>query len=112
MCHSALNVRKSNKVSQNMDYNGLVDLVDKSRWQSLSDKLVDLILTTKNDEKMPSTLAREFLQLWQQDRLVTKQGLAILLEASVRLEPEKLLSTLAELDLGTLESKIKEDFPK
>lgn len=90
----------------------MVDLVDESRWQSLSDKLVDLILTTKNDEKMPSALARSFLQLWHQDRLVSKQGLVVLLEASVRLEPEKLLSTLAELNLGILESKIKEDLPK
>ena len=91
-----------------MDYNGLVDLVDESQWQSLSDKLVDLILTTKNDEKMPSTLARRFLHLWQQDRLASKMGLAILLEASVRLEPEKTLNTLTELNLGILESKIKE----
>ena len=70
-----------------MDYNGLVDLVDESQWQSLLDKLVDLILTTKNDEKMPSTLARRFLHLWQQDRLVSKMGIAVLLEAGVSLEP-------------------------
>lgn len=87
-------------------------LLDESQCQSLSDKLVDLILTTKNDEKMPSALARRFLHLWQQDRLVTKQGLAVLLEAGVRLEPEKTLTTLSELNLGILESKIKEDLPK
>jgi hypothetical protein len=94
-----------------MDYSGLVDLVDESRWQALSDKLVDLILTTKNDEKMPNALARRFLHLWQQDYLVSKTGLALLLEASVRLEPEKVLSTLSELNLGILESKIKEYIP-
>lgn len=95
-----------------MDYNGLVDLVDESRWQSLSDKLVDLLLTTKNDEKMPNTLARSILHLWQQDRLVSKLGLAVLLEAGVRLEPERTLSTLSELNLGILESKIREDLPQ
>ena len=95
-----------------MEYSGLVDLVEESRWQVLSDKLVDLILTTKNDEKMPGALARRFLDLWRQDHLVSKMGLAVLLEAGVRLEPEKVLSTLSELDLGILESKIKEDLPK
>lgn len=94
-----------------MDYSSLVDLVDESRWKSLSDKLVDLILTTKNDEKMPSALARRFLHLWQQDHLVSEVGLAVLLEASVRLEPEKVLSTLSELSLGIPESKIKEYIP-
>ena len=95
-----------------MDYDGLADLVDESQMQSLSDKLVDLILTTKNDEKMPGALARRFLHLWQQDRLLSKLGLAVLLEAGVTLEPEKTLSTLSELNLGVLESKIKEDLPK
>ena len=95
-----------------MDYDGLVDLVDESQWQPLSDKLVDLILTTKNDEKMPSALARRFLHLWQQDRLVSKLGLAVLLEASMKLEPEKILSALSELNLGSLESKIKENMPR
>ena len=94
-----------------MEYSGLVDLVDESRWQALSDKLVDLILTTKNDEKMPNALARRFLHLWQQDQLVSKMGLTVLLEASVRLEPEKALSTLSELDLGIPESKIREYIP-
>jgi hypothetical protein len=91
-----------------MDYSGLADLVDESRWQVLSDKLVDLILTTKNEEKMPSTLARKFLHLWQQDHLVSKTGLAVLLEAGVTLEPEKVLNALSELNLEVLQSKIKE----
>ena len=95
-----------------MNYDGLVDLADELQWKSLSDKLVDLILTTKNDEKMPSTLARRFLHLWQQDRLVTKLGVAVLLEAAIGLEPEKTLGTLSELGLGALESKIREDLPK
>ena len=92
-----------------MDYNNLVDLVDESRWQSLVDKLVVLVLTTKNDEKMPGTLARAILQLWKQDRLVSKLGLAALLEADVKLEPERTLITLSELNLGILESKIREE---
>ncbi len=96
---------------QDMDSSGLIDLIEKSRWQALSDKLVDIILTTKNDEKMPSNLARRFLHLWQQDHLVSEAGLAVLLEAGVRLEPEKVLSTLSELNLGIPESKIKEHIP-
>jgi hypothetical protein len=94
-----------------MDYFELVGLVDASKWQSLSTKLVDLVLTTKNYEKMPSPLARGILHLWQQDSLVSKLGLAALLEAAVKLEPERTLSTLSELHLGDLESKIREGLP-
>ena len=101
-----------NKVSHELDYNGLVDLVDESRRQALLEKLVDFVLATKNDEKMPSTLARSLLHFWQQDRLMSKQGLAVLLEAGVRLEPEKTLSALSELNLKDLEVKIKEDLPQ
>jgi hypothetical protein len=109
---SDLNLAGQIKVVQDMDYSGLVDLVGESRWQVLSDKLVDIILTTKNDEKMPSGLARRFLHLWQQDHLASKTGLAVLLEAGARVEPEKVLSTLSELNLEVLESKIKEDLSK
>ena len=89
----------------------MVGLVDGSTWQSLSDKLVDLVLTTKNDEKMPSALARGMLHFWQQDSLTSKLGLAVLLEAAVKLEPERTLSILSELQLGDLESKVRERLP-
>jgi hypothetical protein len=91
-----------------MDYVGLVGLVDASIWQSLSNKLVDLVLTTKNDEKMPGLLARGILHFWQQDSLGSKLGLAALLEAAVKLEPERTLSILSEFQLRDLESKIRE----
>jgi len=87
----------------------LVGLVDGSTWQPLSNKLVDLILTTKNDEKMPGTLARRILHFWQQDSLTSKLGLAVLLEAAVKLEPERTLSILSEFQLRDLESKIRDE---
>lgn len=90
-----------------MDYVDLVGLADGSTWQSLSTRLVDLILTTKNDEKMPGPLARRILHFWQQDNLVSKLGLAALFEAAVKLEPERTMSILSELQLGDLESKIR-----
>ncbi len=92
-----------------MDYVNLIGLVYESAWQPLSNKLVDVILTTKNHEKMPNTLARHILHLWQQDSLVSKPGLAALLEAAFKLEPEKTLSTLSELQLTELESKIRNE---
>ena len=89
----------------------MIGLVTVSAWQPLSDKLVDLILTTKNDEKMPGGLARSILHLWQQDSLASKPGLAVLLEAAIKLEPERTMNILSELQLRALESKIKEISP-
>jgi hypothetical protein len=91
-----------------MDYLNLIGLVNESAWQPLSNKLVDVILTTKNDEKMSGTLARHILYLWQQDHLVSKPGLAVLLEAAAKLEPERTFGILSELQLVELESKIRE----
>ena len=91
-----------------MDYRKLVELIPPAKWEPLSDKLVDFVLTTKNDEKMPSRLANTLLHHWQQDVLENEPGLTALLEAALLLEPEKTITAFTELQMTNITDQIKE----
>jgi hypothetical protein len=90
-----------------MDYRKLVELIPVVKRKVLSDKLVDFILTSKNDEKMPSQLANTVLYFWQQDVLESESGLTALLEAALLLEPEKTLGAFTELEMANITEQIK-----
>jgi len=95
-----------------MDYGKLVESVAIQKWSVLFDKLIDLILTSKNDDKMPSQLANTLLSHWQKDVLNTQTGLTVLLEAAVLLEPEKTVAALTELQLTNVAEQLKEALVK
>jgi len=90
-----------------MDYSKLVETIATEKWTVLSNKLVDLILASKNDDKMPSQLANNILNQWQKGVLSTQHGLTALLEAAVILEPEKTVAALTELQLTNVVEQIK-----
>lgn len=95
-----------------MDYGKLVDLVSSDKRGALSSKLADVVLLSKNDEKMPSELANTILRLWQLGTMGSESGLIALLEAAVLLEPVKTADVFTELGLSELAVQIKEASPK
>lgn len=92
-----------------MDYFKLTSLIPTSKRETLSDKLVDIILTSKNDDKMPSHLANIILYHWQNDNLKSDAGLVKLLEAAVTVELEKTLNALSELQMPNIAERIKQE---
>lgn len=82
-------------------------MISAEKWKPLSDKLIDFILTSKNDEKMPNQLANTILYHWQHDALKTEYGLAALLEAAVTLESEKTINVFIELQMTGVAEQIK-----
>jgi len=90
-----------------MDYRKLVEAVPVIKREPLMNKLVDLILTSKNDEKMPSPLANAILHHWQNDILISESGLTPLLQAAVVLEPDKTVEVFNGLEMGDLAELIK-----
>jgi len=90
-----------------LDYDRLVSLIPAAKREILSDKLVDVILASKNDEKMPSRLANTILQYWQRDVLKSESGMAALLEAAITLEPEKAIGAFNELQITDAAELIK-----
>jgi hypothetical protein len=91
-----------------MDYAKLAKLIPTEKQRAVADKLIDVILRSKNDNKMPSDLAKKILYQWQQDLLTSQHGLSALLEAATLLEQEKILKVLTELQLSEIADKIKE----
>jgi len=91
-----------------MDYRKLVETIPVAKQEPLLNKLIDLILTSKNDEKMPSQLANTILHRWQNDVLISESGLTTLLEAAALLEPDKTIEVFTQLELIDFAEQIKE----
>jgi hypothetical protein len=91
-----------------MDYRKLVDGIPPAKYEELSEKLADCILTSKNDGKMPGQLANTILFHWQQDTLESQSGLSALLEAAILLEAEKTINAFNELQMENIAAQIKE----
>ena len=94
-----------------MDYPKLVATVPSAKYPELVDALIDAILVTKNDDRMPPNLANTILHEWQLDTLETDEGLIALLEASVLLEPEKTLAAAEALQLVEVAEAIRPLIP-
>jgi hypothetical protein len=90
-----------------MDYPKLVELVPAEKLGPLSDQLLNFILTTKNDAKMPTKLANTMLSKMQYGEIKSKTGVAVLLEAAVLLEPEKTMTAIGDMQMSQLADEIK-----
>ena len=92
-----------------MAYQKIVKTIPVGKREKLSEKLVDFLLKSKKEDKMPSDLANTILGQWQMGPLTTEAGLAMLLEAALLLESEKTMEFLEqELQLADVVEAIKE----
>ena len=82
-----------------MDYPKLIEFVPTEKLVPLSDQLLNFILTTKNEGKMPTKLAKCMLSAMQMGEIKNKIGVSVLLEAALLLEPEKTLTALGEMQM-------------
>jgi hypothetical protein len=90
-----------------MDYPKLAELVPAEKLGALSDQLLNFVLTTKNDGKMPTKLANCMLSAMQQGIIKNKMGVSVLLEAALLLEAEKTMAALSEMQMTQLIEEIK-----
>jgi len=91
-----------------MAYQKIVKTIPVEKREPLSDKLLDFLLKSKKEDKMPSDLANTILGQWQLGSLTAEAGLAALLEAAVLLESEKTMELLEqELQLVDVAKAIK-----
>jgi len=90
-----------------MDYRKLIEAIPVVKREPLHDRLVDLILSSKNDERMPSRLANAILYYWQGDILISESGLTALLEAATLLEPDKTVEVFTQLELLDFADEIR-----
>ena len=84
-------------------------MVPVEKREALSDKLLNYLLKTKNEAKMPSNMAICFLSQWQTGTFDDEVGLAVLLEATATVELEKTAEFLeTELQLADVAKALKE----
>ena len=87
----------------------IVKMIPVEKREELSDKLLNYLLKAKKENKMPSSLAKCFLSQWQTGDFNDAIGLAILLEATVTVEPEKTIDFVEqELQLPKVAKALKE----
>lgn len=91
-----------------MDYRRLSEMIPSEKWDIVSDKLIDFILTSKNDDRMPSQVASVILRQWQNDNLRSETGIAALLQAAILLEPEKVITAFNEIQMTSVAEQVKE----
>jgi hypothetical protein len=92
-----------------VSYKKIVEMIPVEKRGKLSDKLLNYLLKSKREKKMPSSLAKCFLSQWQTGTFDGEVGLAVLLEATALLEPEKTTEFLEqELQLADVAKAIKE----
>ena len=85
-----------------MVYKKIVDMIPVEKREILSDKLLNFLLKSKKEAKMPSSLAHCFLSQWQTGTFENEIGLSILLEATALLELEKTIEFVGK-DLVLIE---------
>jgi hypothetical protein len=84
-------------------------MIPVEKREKLSDKLLNYLLKAKKENKMPSSLAKCFLSQWQTGGFDDVTGLAVLLEATVTVEPEKTIEFVeTEMQLAEVAKALKE----
>ncbi len=92
-----------------MVYKKIVKMIPVEKRGTLSDKLLNYLLKSKKEAKMPSSMAYCFLSQWQTGTFDDEVGLAVLLEATALLEPEKTTEFVEkDLQLADVAKAIKE----
>ncbi|MFQ6067944.1 MAG: hypothetical protein ACE5KD_00210 [Candidatus Bathyarchaeia archaeon] len=86
----------------------IVKKIPSNLWNKLSEKLVDILLKSSNEEKMSSELAKTILRLWQKNELDTEDGLQCLFQASMMLEREKTIELAAKMGLTEITAILRE----
>ena len=90
-------------------YKKIVKMIPVEKRGTLSDKLLNYLLKTKKEAKMPSSMANCFLSQWRTGTFNDEVGLAVLLEATALVELEKTTEFIEqELQLADVAKAVKE----
>jgi len=77
----------------------IVERIPNSLHGDLSNKLVEIVLGTKDRNVIPTDMAKKIIYLWRQDQLASPTGVEALLEAAVMVDVEATHSILDQLGL-------------
>jgi hypothetical protein len=79
-----------------MSYQKIVKMIPVEKRGEISDKLLNYVLKSKKESKLPSSMAKCFLSQWQTSTFDDEAGLEVLLEIATILELEKTTEFLEQ----------------
>jgi hypothetical protein len=82
--------------------------IPSSLHGDLSEKLIEIVLNTKEKKAIPTELAKKIIYLWRQDQLATKSGIETLIEGAIKVDAPMTLQLLDELGLQEISVALKE----
>lgn len=85
----------------------VVRKIPSSQREATSEKLIDIVLKSRNSKRMPSSLAKTILYYWQKEQLASEVGLQRLLKASLLIDQEKTTAVLRELGFEKLAAMLQ-----
>jgi hypothetical protein len=77
----------------------IVERIPNSLHGDLSNRLIEIVLGTKEKNVIPTEMAKKIIYLWRQDQLASPTGVDALLEAAVMVDVEATHSILDQLGL-------------
>ena len=92
-----------------MTYPKIVKMIPVEKRGKISEKLLNYVLKSKKEKKLPSSMAKCFLSQWQMGNFDDEIGLGVLLETAAQLELEKTTEFLEqECQLAEVAKALKE----
>lgn len=92
-----------------MSYQKIVNMIPVEKRGVISEKLLDFVLKSKKEKKLPSSMAKCFLSQWQTSSFDDEIGLGVLFETAAILELEKTAEFLKqECQLAEVVRALKE----
>jgi hypothetical protein len=85
----------------------IVENIPVSLYTNLSEKLVYIVLSTKDKNAVPAETAKEIIYLWRQDQLASPTGIRILINAASRVNAEATYGTMDELGLNAVTANLR-----
>ena len=90
-----------------MNLESVVERIPNSLHGDLSNKLVDIVLGSRDKDAVPTELAKRIIYLWRQDQLASPLGIVSLLDAAVMVDSNATYSTLEQLGLQEITAAVK-----
>ena len=77
----------------------MIEQIPVSLYKNLSDRLVGIILDSKDKDAVSTELTKKIIYLWRQDQLASPAGLETLIQAAISVDSEATVKILDDLGL-------------
>jgi hypothetical protein len=85
----------------------MIEKIPVSLYKNLSDKLITVILDSKDKDAVSTEMTKKIIYLWRQDQLATPAGLETLIQAASGVDNEVTVKILDDLGLQQIAVAVK-----